>query len=191
MVPGARVRALTVATATRTETLAARRVLRGRARVVRVGVACRRDGVETAGPLVVCGVAGGLVPELPPGTVVIPDEVAMGTEWTVTCDPDLTERLRGAARRLGLEPHAGPLVTLGSVVRGGVRAAWAARGAAAVDMESAVLVRAVSGPAAVVRVVLDTPSRELVRSIPWALPYAFRAAAVVRELLVATPAPSP
>jgi nucleoside phosphorylase len=191
VVPGARVRPLTVATATRTETLAARWVLRGRAPVVRVGVACRRGGVETAGPLVVCGVAGGLVPELAPGAVVIPDEVAMGSEWTVTCDRELTERLREASRRLGLEPDAGPLVTLGSVVRGRERAAWAGSGAAAVDMESAILVRAARGPAAVVRVVLDTPWRELLRSVPWAVPYSLRAAAVVRELLVASRAPSP
>jgi len=187
VVPGARVRPLTVAAATRAETLAARWTLRGRARVVRVGMACRRGAVETAGPLVVCGVAGGLVPELAPGTVVIPDEVAMGTDWTVRCDAELVHRLRDAARRLGLDPHAGPLVTLGSVVRGRERAVWAGRGAVAVDMESAVLVRASPGPAAVVRVVLDTPSRELLRSIPWAVPYAVRSAAVVRELLVASP----
>jgi nucleoside phosphorylase len=182
MVPGARVRPLTVATATRTETLAARWALRGRARVVRVGVACGRGGVETADPMVVCGLAGGLVPGLAPGTVVIPDQVAMGTEWTVPCDEDLVRRLRAAARRLGLEPHAGPLVTFGSVVRGRERAVWAGRGAAAVDMESAMLVRAARGSAAVVRVVLDTPSRGLLRSIPWAVPYARRAAAVVWQL---------
>jgi 4-hydroxy-3-methylbut-2-enyl diphosphate reductase len=144
-------------------------------------MACARTR-EAAAPLVVCGLAGGLAPDLAPGTVVIPDEVAMGTDWTVRCDAELVRRLREAAGRLGSEPHPGPLVTLGSVVRGRERGTWAGRGAVAVDMESAILVRAARGPAAVVRVVLDTPSRELLRSIPWALPYALRSAAVVRQL---------
>jgi Phosphorylase superfamily len=174
---------LTVAAATRTEALAGRWVLRGLARVVRVGVACRRGAPAPAGPLVVCGLAGGLSPELAPGTVLIPEEVGDAEGWRGRCDPELVGRLVVAARLLGREPVLAPLLSVPFLVRGSARAEWARRGYVAVDMESAVLVRSAGAPAAVVRVVLDTPGRELVRSLPWAPQYAARAAAVVRELL--------
>ncbi|MBO0682084.1 MAG: hypothetical protein J2P45_02920 [Candidatus Dormibacteraeota bacterium] len=174
---------LTVAAATRTEALAAGWALRGRARVVRVGVACRRGMPETSGPLVVCGLAGALGAGLAPGTVLVPEELAMGSEWTVGCDAGLVRRLSEAAHRLGLEPENGPLLTVPSLVTGRERGEWAGRGPLSVDMESATLVRAARGPAAVVRVVLDTPDRELLRSLPWAPAYAVRAGAVIREAL--------
>ena len=176
-------RPLTVAAATRTEALAARWVLRGRAPVIRVGVACSRGTALPPGPLVVCGLAGGLARDLAPGTVLVPEEVVDADGCGYRCDQELVEGLALAARRLGHQPVLSPLLTLPMLVRGAARAEWAGRGHPAVDMESATLVRAAPGGAAVVRVVLDTPGRGLVRSVPWAVAYAARAAAVVGQLL--------
>ena len=151
--------------------------------MVRVGVACRRGVALPPGPLVVCGVAGGLSAELAPGAVLVPEEVVDADGWRGRCDPELVRGLASAARRLGLEPALGPILCVPFVISGAARAGWAARGHTAVEMESAALLRAAPGRVAVVRVVLDTPDRGLVRSVPWALPYAARAAAVVREYL--------
>jgi uridine phosphorylase len=178
---------LTVAAALRLETLAARWVLGHRAQVVRVGVACKRAPSIPAGPLVVCGLAGALTPGLAPGTVLIPEEVADAEGWRGPCNPELVGRLARAAMRLGLEPVLTPLLTVPTLVRGAARAGWAALGYSSADMESAILLRSARYPAAVVRVVLDGPSRGLIRSAAWAPQYAARAAAVIRELLDGDP----
>jgi nucleoside phosphorylase len=178
---------LTVVAALRIEALAARWVLRDKAQVVRVGVACKRGTPVPPGRLVVCGLAGALAPDLPPGAVLIPEEVGDVEGWRGRCDPELAGSLALAARRLGLEPVLAPLLTTPSLVTGAARAEWARHGYSSVDMESAVLLRTNRGPAAVVRVVLDTPNRGLVRSAAWVPAYAARAAAVVRALLDADP----
>jgi len=113
--------------------------------------------LEQARPeaVVVAGVAGGVDPSLRPGDIVVASEVRDERGRTV---------LRGAAplvaelRRLGLRVRTGPVVSHDRVVGGaGERAALAATGAIAVDMESAALVRATVGvPTAVVRVIVDT-----------------------------------
>jgi 4-hydroxy-3-methylbut-2-enyl diphosphate reductase len=62
--------------------------------------------------------------------------------------------------------RVGPLVSADHVVRGPERAALAAEGALAADMESAWLAPAAAGrPLAVLRVALDTPERELHRPL--------------------------
>jgi len=64
---------------------------------------------------------------------------------------------------LGIENvRVGPVASADHLVRGAERAALAAQGALAADMESAWLAPAAAGkPFAVLRVVLDTPDREL------------------------------
>lgn len=66
---------------------------------------------------------------------------------------------------LGIEPIFDPLLTSAEIVNGGARVRWAARGYAGVDMETGLL----DAPhVAAVRVVLDTPQREL--SADWTTP---------------------
>jgi 4-hydroxy-3-methylbut-2-en-1-yl diphosphate reductase len=162
-----------VLVATRLEAWAARRVLPGE-QVVRIGVGARRDwnssdgsGTRGAGRRdppgrwatpVLCGLCGALEP-LPPGTIVIPEQVASAGERPKPCDPALVDRLVRAARSLGREPVVGRLLTAPRMVTGVERRAWAGQGFQAVDMEAAEVLR--RGPAAVVRVVLDTPAQEL------------------------------
>jgi hypothetical protein len=81
------------------------------------------------------------------------------------CDAELLERLTARARTLGIEPVFAPLLTSAEIVNGTARAQWAARGYAGVDMETGLL----DAPRiAAVRVVLDTPQREL--SADWRTP---------------------
>ena len=141
-------------TATRIEEWAARRVL-PRARVVRVGIG---QGFTTDDAAISCGLAGGLLDEVPTGTVLIPSEVLRPSGERLICDRQLLATFVAAARRLGYEPLTAPLVTSTAIVRGSARKIWADRGYAGVDMETGEIV----APRVVaVRVVLDTPQREL------------------------------
>jgi 4-hydroxy-3-methylbut-2-en-1-yl diphosphate reductase len=162
-----RLAAVTFVAATALECGALRRLLPG-ARVVQTGLALealrRGDLGET---VVSCGLAGGLRDDLPTGTVLIPREVRRPNGETLRCDPALVEAFAESARRLGLEPRFDPLLTSGSIVNGAARGTWGARGYAGVDMETGLLGAA---RVAAVRVVLDTPSREL--SSDWRTPVA-------------------
>jgi 4-hydroxy-3-methylbut-2-enyl diphosphate reductase len=136
--------------------------------------------LEQARPeaVVVAGVAGGVDPSLRPGDIVVASEVRDGRGRTV---------LRGAAplvaelRRLGLRVRTGPMVSHDRIVGGAEeRAALAATGAVAVDMESAALVRATGGiPTAVVRVIVDTAFTPVARLAT--LPAGARALSVLRR----------
>lgn len=150
--------------ATALEYAALRRALPG-ARLVKTGVALAqlREGLGDC--VLSCGLAGGLRPELPTGTVLIPRQVRRPDGSTLTCDPQLVEMLANGARSFGAEPVFDPLVTTASIVRGAERARWAACGYAGVDMETG---RIVASRVAAVRVVLDTPLREL--SEAWSNP---------------------
>ena len=149
---------ITVITATRLETWAVRRAVRG-GRIVEAGVGLSRlRAREIDHAVVTCGLAGAVRPGLPTGCVVIPEKVLRpGGEW-VTCDPALIGDLVAAARALGLEPERGPLGTAMTMVRGEGRQSWAERGCVAVDMETGLLT---APRIAAVRVVLDTPERDL------------------------------
>lgn len=72
-----------------------------------------------------------------------------------------------ALTALGIERiRVGPVVSVDHLVSGPERGLLAAEGALAVDMESAWLAPAAAGrPFAVLRVVLDTPDRELYRPL--------------------------
>jgi len=135
------------------------------ARVIQTGIALERND-EALGPIVVsCGVAGGLRADLSTGTLLVPREVRRPSGETLQCDPELVDLLAAGARALGVEPVFDPLLTSLEIVSGNARARWAARGYAGVDMETGLL----DAPrVAAVRVVLDTPRREL--SADWRVP---------------------
>jgi hypothetical protein len=110
------------------------------------------------GVAISCGLAGGLRTDLPSGTIVIPSAVATNAGTAIACDAEWTARLREAAKQLGCAYIDAALLTSDTLVVGNARAAWAARGFAAVDMETA---RIPAQRIAAVRVILDTPQREL------------------------------
>jgi hypothetical protein len=149
--------AFAVVTATSVETKAARRVLPDLT-VIEAGVALRNYRGAFDRAVISCGVAGGLHHHLHTGTVVIPREVLRPDGTTLHCDPVLTEGLLAAARARGVAIVDDPLVTTTTLITGDERRAWSERGYAGVDMETGLL----EAPAvAAVRVVLDTPLREL------------------------------
>ena len=197
-----------VVAATALEARAVRRAVPG-VRLVRSGMALSRldpAARHPTGPVITCGVAGGLVPGLATGAVLVPSRVMRPDGEFVACDPALVEALAAAARRLGHEPVLAPMATAHELVVGAERAAWAARGCAGVDMETGLLH---AERLASVRVVLDTPERELhdawrrpvtvlwrpvaLAQLPWLLAEtsrcARRAAAVLAEAVLSGDAP--
>ena len=127
----------------------------------RVGMRARRPLPD--GQLVLAGVAGAVAPGLGPGDIVVADRVVLDA----AADRDAAVVLPGAAdlakalRIAGLTVHLGPVGGADRIVTGAARAAWADRGALAVDMESGVLART-GRLAAVVRAIVDTPAHPLV-----------------------------
>lgn len=157
---------MTVLAATRLEERAVRRALGdAKIRVVRSGVGrggCFNDAVIS------CGLAGGLRSGVPPGTVVIAGEIVRPNGDRVACDSELVTKLNEAARALGVKALTAPIVTAATLVRNAARAAWAEQGFAAADMESGLIF---APKLAAVRVILDTPEREL--SEGWTRPFSF------------------
>lgn len=149
---------VTVVTATSVEAKAARRAMPA-GNVIEAGIAlCHPELVAAAHTVVSCGLAGGLHHQHPTGAVVIPYEVLRPDGTTLRCDVELTQKLIAAARARGIEPITDPIVTTTTIISGSQRSAWSQRGYAAVDMETGLL----GAPrVAAVRVVLDTPLREL------------------------------
>jgi hypothetical protein len=86
-----------------------------------------------------------------------PEPAAGAADVVLPGAADLAKALRIA----GLTVHLGPVGGADEVVTGPARAAWADRGAIAVDMESGVLART-GRLAAVVRAIVDTPTHPLV-----------------------------
>ena len=115
------------------------------------------DAVAIAG---FCGaVAGGLKT----GDIVVASEVR-GPDGVTACD---ARPVVAALAALGIERMCvGPVASVDHVVHGAERGVLADDGALAVDMESAWLAPAAAGrPFAVLRVVLDTPAREIYRPL--------------------------
>jgi 4-hydroxy-3-methylbut-2-enyl diphosphate reductase len=133
--------------------------------------------------MLVIGFCGALERHLQPGEIVVADRVYAADDEghahaSVTCPG--AGQLADALSRSGLSVHVAPVVCVGRLALGERREQLRQRGAAAVDMESVWLAPgAQERPFAVVRVVLDTPQRELFR--PQMVPLALRAGAVLRK----------
>jgi 4-hydroxy-3-methylbut-2-enyl diphosphate reductase len=149
------------------EALALRLGLR-EARVVRTGWGARRARAAAQRlcasedrALAVAGFCGALDTALVPGDVVVASELLGGPGARKLADVDI---LVAALRALGERAHFGPILSLDHIVRGRERDHLREGGAIAVDMESRWLAEAARGRSfAVLRVVVDTPTRELLR----------------------------
>ena len=113
--------------------------------------------------LVIAGFCGALDPSLRPGDVVVASRVGGPDGSCLTLE---SESLLLALRGDGIMATSGLVISSEHLVRGVERKALYRAGGMAVDMESAWLARAArSRPLAVVRVVVDTPGRELFNPI--------------------------
>lgn len=135
-------------------------------RVLRVGIGGRPPR-RLGGIVISAGLCGGLLPEQTPGMVVIATQVVDDNGATHVCDPAVVAALERAAEYLRLPVSSGSLLSASGMVTGPARAAWAGRGHVAVDMESAGAAKTAQR-FGVLRVILDTPRREL--SAEWAEP---------------------
>ena len=166
----------------------------------------RWKGVCQGTTVIVCGLAGALVPDLPPGTVLIPERVGLTDGRIMQCDPTLVQVLVTAALSLHFRPDTRPLLTSQSLIVGSNRHDWAKRGFVAADMETGLLIER-NLRVATIRVVLDTPGQTI--SPAWLHPakallypqlwqelfwlcrvaprYALRAAQVLKTGLVSRP----
>jgi 4-hydroxy-3-methylbut-2-en-1-yl diphosphate reductase len=150
---------------------------------VRAGAAARAlVSAPHPGAVAVVGVAGALVSDLTPGTVVVADRIVDGRGRPVA-SLESAGLLASALRRRRLPTVVGTVATSDHIVRGPGRSELAAKGAVAVDMESAALVgQPWSAATAVVRVIADTPEREL-----WSLGSLLGGARALSTLRAAVP----
>lgn len=165
MVSRARVRVIvTIAAATSTEARAVRRAAPDSVRVVECGIALAKQ-TYFDGLVISCGLAGGLRDDLPTGTVLIPHVVRRPDGSDLQCDGAAVQALTEAAHVQGCRIVHDPLLTSETLVYGSQRRVWAQRGYAGADMETGLLA---APRIACVRVVLDTPQREI--SSAWLRP---------------------
>jgi 4-hydroxy-3-methylbut-2-enyl diphosphate reductase len=142
---------------------------------------------DTGRALLVVGFCGGLDEQSVPGEVIIPEEVYAAEDEghaaeRARCDltPELVSHLAGR----GLKLRSGNIVCVSKIAVGERRTELLAGGAIGVDMESVWLAAGAGGrPFGVVRVVLDSPSHELLR--PQAAAGAVRAARALRRVAAA------
>ena len=141
-------------------------------------------GARGAERLLVLGFCGGLDEGSVPGEVIVAEEVYAAPdenhpEPRVRCE--LAAELVGRLTGLGLKVRVGNVVCVSKIAVGERRAQLHETGAIAVDMESVWLASgAGERPFGVVRVVLDSPSHELLR--PQAVGGALRAALALRRV---------
>ena len=144
-------------------------------------------GGRAARAMLVLGFCGGLDESSVPGEVIVAEEVYAAPdenhpEPRVRCE--LAGALVGQLTGLGLKVRVGNVVCVSKLALGERRAHLHSGGAIAVDMESVWLASgAGERPFGVVRVVLDSPSHELLR--PQALGGALRAARSLRKVAAA------
>ena len=141
---------LAVCAPLRIEARAARRGLASQGEVLRTGYGARRSAAAAqrlraydADAVAVTGTCGGLAPGLVPGDLIVATEVA-GPDGTVVSCPSAPV-LAGELRRAGLRVHEGRIATLASLFDAAEKAAAAAAGAIAVDMESSYLLAGAAG----------------------------------------------
>jgi 4-hydroxy-3-methylbut-2-enyl diphosphate reductase len=161
-----------------------------RATVHRTGIGPKR-AQGSVGPLqalpgdtlLVLGFCGALGGELQPGEIVVAERVYAAAdeghaELSVACAG--ADALAATLAQNGLRARTGEVVCVGKLALGERREQLFRNGAIAVDMESAWLAAAAQQrPFAVVRIVLDTPERELLR--PQTAPILWRASGVLRR----------
>jgi 4-hydroxy-3-methylbut-2-enyl diphosphate reductase len=147
-------------------------------RVRTTGMGPRRARAAVAGlsrdpalAVAVLGFGGGLAAGSRLGDVVVADEIVEIDEHGSPC----AERSACAGSlalvdvlvRAGLRARVGLVASVHEIVTGDARRQMLATGAVAVDMESAWVAQAAHGrPFAVVRVLSDTPERELAQRLP-------------------------
>lgn len=153
----------------RLEAAAARRGARPGA-AVRTGMGPRRAASFAAGrgaagragrDAVVLGLAGALGDDLAPGAVVVADSVA-GPGADRTAGGPVADAAAVRLREAGIDVVRGRVRSVARAVRGAERRRLGADGALAADMESWWLLGAEAPPRAVIRVICDTPTAELV-----------------------------
>jgi 4-hydroxy-3-methylbut-2-enyl diphosphate reductase len=111
------------------------------------------------------GLAGGLDDRSQPGEVIVADELLDGGEGTQLACPG-ADALARALVDGGVAVRRGTVVSVSRFAVGDERVRLRELGAIAVDMESVWLADGAAGsPFGVVRVVADTPAREVWR--PW------------------------
>jgi hypothetical protein len=120
----------------------------------------RWKGVHQGSVVVVCGLAGALMPGLSPGTVLIPERVGLADGSFLQCDPPLVQALVRAAHTLHFRPDSRPLLTAQTLIVGNDRHSWFQRGFVAADMETGLLARQ-GLRVATIRVVLDSPEQNI------------------------------
>ncbi len=155
---------------------------------------------DRAAALVVMGVCGGLDEHCEPGDVVVADELLDGEreehsdvgagETSEAVDTGQSVRLAcpsagplaEALQRRGIAVRKAPVVSVAHIAHGEKRVELRERGGVVVDMESVWLAGGAQGrPFAVIRVVADTPSREVTRPL-LTLAGAARAALSLRQV---------
>jgi 4-hydroxy-3-methylbut-2-enyl diphosphate reductase len=140
--------------------------------VVRCGIGPRRArraaGTLAATPgaaVAVAGLGGALVDGLDPGVAIVADRV-LRRDGSCVARCGEVEALASGLRRQGLPVRVAAVVSVRTPAIGAARRSLALTGAAVSDMESVWLAAGAAGrPLAVVRVVMDSPGRELTR--PW------------------------
>jgi 4-hydroxy-3-methylbut-2-en-1-yl diphosphate reductase len=166
-----------------------------RARVRKTGMgterarnAARALAGEGADGVLVLGFCGGLDATSVPGEVIVAEEVYAASDEghspaeRLACAgaPELASMLQDG----GMRARRGKIVCVSRLAVGERRAQLHGAGAIAVDMESVWLAPAAAGrPFAVVRIVLDSPTHELLR--PQAAVGAVRAARALRRVAAA------
>lgn len=160
------------------------------ARVRRTGMGPRKARAAVAAlladpaeALLVMGFGGGLDDDGDAGDVIVADAVQAPDGTTVACAG--TEALAAALAGRGLVARSGTVASVPRIAMGQERVRLRELGAIAVDMESAWLAEAARGrPFAVVRVLSDTPGRELTRPLLTVAGIA-RASATLRRVAAA------
>ncbi|MDE2228592.1 MAG: phosphorylase [Alphaproteobacteria bacterium] len=130
------------------------------------GRALAAQAAEAADGLLSFGIAGGLAPRLPPGTLLLPRAIVSESGERFTVDPGLHRRTAAALAEAGLHAETGDLLGLEAVVatRHAKAAHHARHGATAVDLESIHVARAAhraGKPFLVLRAVADPAAHGL------------------------------
>jgi 4-hydroxy-3-methylbut-2-enyl diphosphate reductase len=154
-----------VCAALRIEARAARSALPD-VQVARIGMRARSGRSLLAagtGPVALIGFGGGLEAGVTVGDVVVATEIRTTAGQIFSCTG--AELLAAALSDAGLRVRLAPIASSDSIVHGSARAELAAAtGAAAVEMESAIVGRLIATrPYAVVRVIVDTVGSRIVR----------------------------